>query len=98
MGILLAIVFFSILASTICSILEAAILSLTPSHIASYREDNPVLYEQLRGLKARIDQPLAAILTLNTIAHTFGAAGVGAQVGRIYGDGQMSMCVAKSRQ
>lgn len=94
MGILLAIVFFSILASTICSILEAAILSLTPSHIASHREDNPVLYEKLRGLKDRIDQPLAAILTLNTIAHTFGAAGVGAQVGRLYGDGYLMLASA----
>ena len=78
MGLLLLFALLSICVSFICSLLEAALLSLTPSHIVRYRDTNPALYEKLRKLKDRIDQPLAAILTLNTVAHTFGAAGVGA--------------------
>jgi CBS domain containing-hemolysin-like protein len=65
------------------------LLSITPSYIVSLKETQPKLYERLNNLKERIDQPLAAILTLNTVAHTFGAAGVGAQVGIVFGDGYL---------
>lgn len=80
--------------SFICSVLEAVLLSITPSYIASYRESRPELYKRLNRLKERIDQPLAAILTLNTVAHTFGAAGVGAQVGVVFGDGYLAVASA----
>lgn len=94
MGLLLAFVVVSIGISFICSILEAVLLSITPSYIASYRETKPELHTRLRLLKDRIDQPLAAILTLNTVAHTFGAAGVGAQVGVVFGDGYLALASA----
>ena len=94
MGLLLLFALLSICVSFICSLLEAALLSLTPSHIVRYRDTNPALYEKLRKLKDRIDQPLAAILTLNTVAHTFGAAGVGAQVGVVFGDGYLGAASA----
>lgn len=66
--------------------MEAVLLSITPSYIASLKQDKPNLALRLNGLKEKIDQPLAAILTLNTISHTAGAAGVGAQATALYGD------------
>lgn len=68
-----------------CSVAEAVLLSITPSFIATLQEKNAKAAERLRRLKANVDRPLAAILSLNTIAHTIGAAGVGAQAAAIYG-------------
>jgi CBS domain containing-hemolysin-like protein len=55
--------------SFLCSILEAALLSITPSHLAKLEQDRPKVGARLRALKSHIDRPLAAILSLNTIAH-----------------------------
>lgn len=71
--------------SFLCSILEAALLSITPSHLAKLEQDRPKVGARLRALKSHIDRPLAAILSLNTIAHTVGAAGVGAEAQRLWG-------------
>ncbi|WAE61300.1 CNNM domain-containing protein [Stutzerimonas sp. R40042] len=68
MTLLIAFAVLSILVSFICSILEAALLSLTPSFIAHQKTTRPKLYERLKELKDKVDQPLAAILTLNTVA------------------------------
>jgi CBS domain containing-hemolysin-like protein len=54
----------------------------------------PKRYEELKQLKEKIDQPLAAILTLNTVAHTVGATGVGAQVTIVFGDGYLGIASA----
>lgn len=89
MTLLITFVVLSISVSFLCSILEAALLSLTPSYIAQLREEQPKLHDQLAVLKERIDQPLAAILTLNTVAHTAGATGVGAQVMIVFGEGYL---------
>ena len=94
MTLLIAFAVLSILVSFICSILEAALLSLTPSYIAQQKADKPQLYERLKELKDKIDQPLAAILTLNTVAHTVGATGVGAQVAIVFGDGYLGIASA----
>lgn len=69
-----------------CSILEAVLLCSTNGYIALLKKKKPKVGHILADMKARIDRPLAAILTLNTAAHTFGAAGVGAVVNEIYGD------------
>lgn len=90
MTLLIAFAFLAIGVSFLCSVLEAVLLSITPSYIVSLKETQPALYKRLSVLKERIDQPLAAILTLNTVAHTFGAAGVGAQVGIVFGDGYLA--------
>lgn len=84
----------SIGVSFFCSLLEAALLSLTPSYIAQVRETNPRLHEKLHALKDNIDQPLAAILTLNTVAHTVGATGVGAQVTVVFGEAYLGIASA----
>lgn len=68
-----------------CSVAEAVLLSITPSFIATLREKNAKAAERLQRLKGNVDRPLAAILSLNTIAHTIGAAGVGAQAASVYG-------------
>lgn len=46
------------------------------------------------SLNQQVDKPLSAILTLNTIAHTAGAAGVGAQASHIYGDSAIGIASA----
>src|SRR5690606_10059559 len=86
MTLLIAFAIISIGFSFLCSILEAALLSITPSYIASLKKDRPDLFLRLRKLKDDIDDPLSAILTLNTIAHTAGATGVGAQVVVLFGE------------
>ena len=84
----LLIVYFSlaIAVSFLCSLLEAALLTVTPSYIVSEEEKGKTYAIQLKELKANIDKPLAAILSFNTIAHTVGAAGVGAQAVAIWGE------------
>lgn len=77
--------------SFLCSVMEAALLSITPSYIAQLEEKSPKWYKQVNALKQNIDTPLAAILTLNTIAHTVGAAGVGAQVAAMYGQAYLGL-------
>ncbi|MDX1677055.1 CNNM domain-containing protein [Arsukibacterium sp.] len=94
MSLLIAFAVLSIAVSFICSILEAALLSVTPSYIAQQKLQNPKLYDRLKALKEKIDQPLAAILTLNTVAHTVGATGVGAQVTLVFGDGYLGIASA----
>ena len=94
MSLLIAFAVLSIAVSFICSILEAALLSITPSYIAQQKIQKPKLYEELKVLKDKIDQPLAAILTLNTVAHTVGATGVGAQVTLVFGDGYLGIASA----
>ncbi|GKW50464.1 CNNM domain-containing protein [Halomonas sp. NCCP-2165] len=84
----------SIGVSFVCSLLEASLLSMTPSYIAQLRDDRPRLHARLVRLKQNIDQPLAAILTLNTIAHTVGATGVGAQVVVVFGEAWLGIASA----
>lgn len=85
----LLIVYFllAIIVSFFCSLLEAVILSVSPAYIALAAKAGKRYGKILEDLKEQIDRPLAAILTLNTVSHTVGAAGVGAQVHIIWGDG-----------
>jgi CBS domain containing-hemolysin-like protein len=72
--------------SFICSVLEAVLLSITPSYLAQLKQDGHPAASKLMQLKADIDRPLASILTLNTIAHTIGAASAGAQAAQVFGN------------
>ena len=79
--ILLALIF-----SFLCSVAEAVLLSITPSYIAGLRDRKPKLSGLLKRLKQdNVDQSLAAILTLNTIAHTVGAIGSGSKATVVFG-------------
>jgi len=84
----LLILFFlvAILASFLCSLLEAVLLSITPSYAQLKLQQGGSIGRQLEVFKSNIDRPLAAILTLNTIAHTVGAIGVGEQSANIWAD------------
>ncbi|MEL6104877.1 MAG: hemolysin family protein [Planctomycetota bacterium] len=77
-----------------CSVAEAVLLSISPSFIATLAKSQPADAERLSGLKANIDRPLAAILSLNTIAHTIGAAGVGAQAAEVFSEYAGAVAVA----
>ncbi|MGB6823829.1 CNNM domain-containing protein [Psychrobacter sp.] len=82
-------IFFVLLAigvSFVCSLAESVLLSMTPSFIADVQETSPKKAEMLKSLKVdNIDQSLAAILTLNTVAHTLGSIGAGAQATIVFG-------------
>lgn len=80
--------------SFLCSIAESVILSVTSAHIATLEEQKKPAGARLRKLKKNVDQPLAAILTLNTIAHTVGAAGVGAQASAVFGNASLGVTSA----
>lgn len=76
----------SILFSFLCSMWEAVLLSVTPSYAQIKVQRGEPLGMRLKEFKDNIDRPLAAILTLNTIAHTVGAIGVGEQATKIWSD------------
>jgi CBS domain containing-hemolysin-like protein len=79
--VLLALVF-----SFLCSVAESVLLSITPSYIEGQKEKRPKHAALLKRLKQdNVDRSLAAILTLNTIAHTVGAIGAGAKATVVFG-------------
>jgi CBS domain containing-hemolysin-like protein len=85
--LLVVVVFLALGLSFLCSVAEAVLLSITPSYIASLRDKNPARAEVLKKLRLdKVDQSLAAILTLNTIAHTVGAIVAGAQALVVFGN------------
>lgn len=87
MALLVTFLVIAIFISFLCSILEAVLLSITPSYIEALKEEGKLgLQKRLQKLKDDIDKPLAAILSFNTIAHTAGAAGVGAQSAKVFGE------------
>jgi len=85
MTLLLFYIFIAIGVSFLCSVLEAVLLSITPTFIAQIKETNNSAGVVLENTKLRLDQSISSILILNTFAHTMGAAGVGAQAVRVYG-------------
>ncbi len=70
--------------SFLCSMWEAVLLSITPSYAQIKLREGSHVGKLLQAFKEDIDRPLAAILTLNTIAHTVGAVGVGNQATKIW--------------
>lgn len=86
--IILLIIFVSgaLVFSFICSVAEAVLLSITPSFIEKLRVDQPERANSLKALRQdNVDRSLAAILTVNTIAHTVGAIASGAQATVVFG-------------
>lgn len=88
--LLIAFFLISIIFSFLCSIWEAVLLSITPSFTEKKLQEGGDIGHTLEAYKANIDQPLSAILTLNTIAHTVGAIGVGSQAAIIWGTSVIS--------
>ncbi len=75
----------ALIFSFFCSLLEAALLSITPSFVEILIKQKPRIGQRLLELKADVHRPLAAILSLNTIANTMGATGVGVQSAVVFG-------------
>lgn len=85
-ALLIAYVSMALIFSFLCSVAEAVLLSITPSYIEEKKEKRPKIGMLLQRLKQEnIDRSLAAILTLNTIAHTVGAIGAGAKATDVFG-------------
>ena len=85
MTLLLIYLAIAIGVSFLCSVLEAVLLSVTPSYVEKIQSENPNAGAKLTRVKTRMDESLSSILILNTFAHTMGAAGVGAQATKVFG-------------
>ena len=84
----------ALVVSFFCSISEAVLLSVRPAYVGALRsgaDGGGRGAAALERLLANLDRPLAAILTLNTVAHTVGAAGVGAQAAKVFGDAYLGL-------
>src|SRR5690606_21489150 len=86
MTLLLTYLFIALFTSFLCSIMEAVLLSTPISYLKSRLEIGDKGAKAMLTLKEDIDKPLSAILSLNTVAHTVGAAGVGAQATVVFGE------------
>lgn len=91
LALLVVYVAVAIGVSFLCSIMEAVLLSVTPAYIGALEPTKPAVAARLRELKDDVDRPLAAILTLNTVAHTIGAAGAGAEAAAYFGNGAIGV-------
>ena len=95
MGLLIFYAVISIFFSFLCSILEAVLLSITPTFTNVKKKEGKSYALTLEELKKDVDKPLIAILTINTIAHTVGAILVGVQAkvayAELYGSTQRSI-------
>jgi len=87
MTLLIIYVLLALGVSFLCSIMEASLLTITPTQIQAGKAQGKRWAGVYETMKADVDRPLAAILTLNTVAHTMGAAGAGAQYARVFGYG-----------
>ena len=93
MGALFFYLFIALFISFICSLTEAVLLSINQSYLVTiknkYKWANSFL-----NYKQNVDKPLSAILALNTIAHPIGAAGVGAEATKLFGDASLGIVSA----
>lgn len=85
MTLLLAYLFLALVVSFLCSIMESVLLSTPMAYLNVKQEKGNKSAGVFIRLKQNVDRPLSAILTLNTIAHTVGAAGVGAEATKLWG-------------
>ena len=76
--------FIALFVSFLCSLAESVLLSVPQSYLATIK-DKYHWADSFLSYKQKIDKPLSAILALNTVAHTIGAAGVGAEASKIFG-------------
>ena len=94
MFLLIVYVLIALGFSFLCSIAEAVILSISSAYISVLEKEQKPSGTLLRRLTDDINKPLSAILTLNTIAHTMGAAGAGAQAALVFGDAYLGVISA----
>lgn len=93
--LLLCIVYalIALLFSSLCSVAEAVLLSISPAYVANLEKEGKSSAKKVKSVKANVDRSLAAILTLNTIAHTIGSGGAGAYAAKYWGDGAVGIAM-----
>ncbi len=94
MTALIAYLLLALVVSFICSIMESVLLSTPQSFLVTKQDEGHNWAKSFINLKENIDKPLSAILSLNTVAHTIGAAGVGAQAVKVFGDAYLGIVSA----
>lgn len=94
MVLLLIYLFLALIVSFLCSIMESVLLSTPQSFLIVKQENGNKWAKSFLHLKSNIDKPLSAILSLNTVAHTIGAAGVGAQAVKVFGEASFGIVSA----
>jgi len=94
MTLLLAYLFLALVISFLCSIMESVLLSTPQSFLMVKQEQGNHWAQHFLDMKLQIDKPLSAILSLNTVAHTIGAAGVGAQAVKVFGEASFGIVSA----
>ena len=82
---------FTLVVSALCSILEAMILSTTPTDIEVLKKRNRVKGEQLEEIREDLEETISSILTLNTLANTLGAVVVGGIATKIFGEASIGI-------
>ncbi len=86
MGLVIVYLSLALFVSFLCSVLEAVLLSTPVSFITMKEQEGAKNAPLMMKYKQDIDRPISAILSLNTIAHTIGSAGVGAEAVKVFGD------------
>lgn len=76
----------AICVSAVCSLCEAVLYSLTASQVEMLKRSGFRSAQHLQNLRSDIEEPITAILTLNTIANTIGASVAGASAAKLFGD------------
>ena len=85
MTLLIVSVVSVLVVSAMCSVTEAALYTVRPSYVRSLSESGSVAGRLLDGMKQNMERPISAILIVNTIANTAGAAIAGAQAEELFG-------------
>ncbi|QDT09087.1 CNNM domain-containing protein [Planctomycetes bacterium K23_9] len=83
----------ALLFSSLCSVAEAVLLSVSPSYVANLESSGQKDAKRIKHVKSNVDRSLAAILTLNTIAHTIGSGGAGAYAAKYWGAGAVGIAM-----
>lgn len=94
MSLLFTYLFIALFTSCLCSIMEAVLLSVPAPYLKSQAEQGSRKAEAMIRFKENIDRPLSAILSLNTIAHTVGATGIGVQATLVFGEAYFGLVSA----
>ncbi len=94
MLLLIAYLFLALFVSFLCSIMESVLLSTPQSFLMVKQDQGHKWAANFMDLKNKIDKPLSAILSMNTVAHTIGAAGVGAQAVKVFGEASFGIVSA----
>ncbi len=89
LSILILAICSAIIISAMCSVFEAVLYSLSAPHVELMAENHPQQAKGMKSLKENIEKPITAILTLNTIANTIGAAVAGAASVAVFGQSSL---------